>query len=376
MNVHDLMDRIQGACLRLFCFGTAAREDFYEQLALLVGNGIKIKTAIKEIYDVSMEGKKNPAGVSLIYKDFMVGMDNGEKFSTVLTRWVGVQEGSVIAAGEKSGELLASFSRVAQAVKRRKMLVGACAKPLVLPCILFVLVFGVMLFTGYGFAPRLLELVPLDKWTGATRTLLSIGLFFKAWWPVIVAAVAVTVGVFVWSLGHWTGSIRAKVDHLGVLWAILCPPVAGYGIYRIYQASLFLDNVAQMLSSGVKLDHALELLKGYCSDWLRERIEGAEQGIGRGARLGDALGSSGYDFPDKQTIGFLRVLESTEGIAQALEKFTERWVELNVKKIALAAIGIRLFAFIVVGAAILIFFGGVYGVSQVASALQQGAVSM
>lgn len=373
LSWNHFVERVQTFFIRA-SFGASAREDFYQQLALLVGNGVKIDVALRSIYDVAMTGQKGePHGQAVIFKDLIVGVGSGQKFSTILGKWVGVQEASVVAAGEASGELLMAFQRCVKSMERRRMLVEAVTKPLLLPAGLVVLLFGVMVFTGFGFAPPLLKLLPLERWTGATKNLLVMGLFFARWWWLVLGVVVALVMVFVRSLGRWRGRMRARVDQTGTLWAILCPPLAGYGIYRIYQASIFLDNVAQMLASGVKLDVCLDLLGRYASPWLRERVDATAKGLGSGSRLGAALHASGYRFPDRKTISFLRVLESTNGAAEALEGFTERWVKLQVKQIAVTAVGIRLFAFIAAGVVILTFLAGIYGVSQVSDSLRQGA---
>lgn len=378
MSLSSLWESFKHGYTR-FEFNSELRTDFYEQITQLYGNGIKLEEAMKRIYLVASDGKPNPtSATAVVARECIAGLTTGGKFADVIGKWVSADEASVIAAGEDAGQILEAFKRVNKSMKRRKKLIAGVWIPLALPTMLMVVIFGILIFSAFYFCPQLLTLAPLDAWKGLTYDLMLISGVIGDWWWLMVGSVIAGIIFFVWSLGRWRGGER---DWVAIKQEALRNPdyvlpmtlrdrfdkFAPYSIYRIYMASVFIDNVVQMQSQGLALPQTLESIRRFASPWLQEKIDDTLWGVNRGLRLGDALAAAGHHFPDKGTISFLQVLEEADSTGAALEKFSGRWIKRNTVKVGQAARWLRIICMLAAGLILALFYGAVYGISQMST---------
>lgn len=68
-------------------------------------------------------------------------------------------------------------------------------------------------------------------------------------------------------------------------------------------------NIGALLGSGVQELKALQILNGFAPPWLQERIEAAMECMSEGDSLGRALRNSGYDFPSREAVNYLSLLD-------------------------------------------------------------------
>lgn len=357
-------------------FNAERRTDFYEQITQLHGNGIALEEALRRIYLVAADGKEKPTdAVAIISQELYRGVAAGNTFSALLGAWVPEGEVSLIAAGEAGGDLLAAFERIVVSMERRKRLVAGVVVPLVLPMTLALLIYGLLFFNAFFFAPQLLQMQPLEKWKGLTRVLLDTSVFFKHWWWAISALVVAGVVLFTASLSRWTGPTRdwyavaqqAKADssfRLPMPMRSKVDRFPPYSIYRIYQASMFLNSLVQMQGQGISAQAALETLRRFSSPWLRERIADTLWSVAGGEPLGVALEKAGHEFPDKMTIQFVKTLEANDPTGKALDTFLERWINRNIKQVGKQAMVLRMIALTAAALMLLLFYGGIYGIQQ------------
>lgn len=376
MSLRDIFEAVDRARIR-FEFGMDGRIDFYEQISQLYGNGIQLEEALKRIQLVASGGKpKSSNALAVIAQDCIAGIGAGLPFSDVMRRWITEDEASIIAAGEETGDLLGALERCVESSSRRKALIAGVTQPLALPLLLVFIEFGLLGFIAFYFAPQLLALAPIERFKGQTLQLLQLAVFVQSWWWAILIPLVVFVIAFVVSLPRWRGrsrdwdAISAAVEHdptyrlAKPFRSLVDKYVPPYAIYRIYVASVFLDNVAQMQGQGIPLPRVLATVSKFASPWLQERVEDTLWGVNRGLPLGDALDAAGHEFPDAGSIAFIRVLESSDATGQALQRFTSRWMLQNTRKVSQIAMWLRLIVFLAFGLTLTLFFGAVYGVSQ------------
>ncbi|MEY2117141.1 type II secretion system F family protein [Rhodanobacter sp. FW106-PBR-R2A-1-13] len=376
ITFRGLYEGIDRARIRLE-FGMDGRLDFYEQIAQLYGNGIQLEEALKRIYLVASGGKANSSNaLAVIAQDCIAGIGAGLPFSDVMRRWITEDEASIIAAGEETGDLLGALERCVASSQRRKALIAGVTQPLTLPLLLVVIELGLLGFISFYFAPQLLALAPINRFKGQTLQALQLAVFIQSWWWAILIPMVLLIIAFVISLPRWRGgsrdwdaiNIAVEQDPRHVLRkplrSLVDKYVPPYAIYRIYVASVFLDNVAQMQGQGIPLPRVLATVGKFASPWLQERIEDTLWGVNRGLPLGDALESAGHEFPDAGSIAFIRILESSDATGQALQRFTARWMVQNTRKVSQIAMWLRLIVFLAFGMTLTLFFGAVYGVSQ------------
>lgn len=377
-------------------FTAEVRADFYDQVTMLYSNGVPLEEALKRIWVSAARAKDVDTKDDGSGKDWIVVADEkvktsnptanvamdciktlkaGENFSKALTHWVDPQEVSLIASGE-DGDLTAAFARVVKTMQRRSELLAGVIVPLVMPFFLFLMIAFLLTFGAFSFAPQLLQLAPLEKWQGLTAVYLHIEVFIGNWWWAALILIGGVVGSFAVSLPRWRGSDRdwEEINQLSSLDADYALPMttrakvdryAPYSIYRIYLGSIFLNGLVQAQGQGIKLGDSLVTARNFASPWLAERCDDISWAVAKGNKLGKALELAGHEFPDKQTIQFIQVLEDVDPTGAALDAFTDKWIKRNIRQIAGQAMLVRVIAMAAGGLCLALMYGAIYGIQQI-----------
>ncbi len=298
------------------------RRRIWLKLAKLLSNNVPIVQALGELYSrrKAAHGASDPQTIAI--GAWIDGMNNGRRLSQVLDDWVSPVERMLIAAGEASGTLEASFHASARVMVARKEISGAVIKGLAYPLILVVVAFAVLYMFGFKVVPEFTKIVPAERFHGLASVLISLSDFARGWLFAVAAAVIALLVAFVVSLPRWDGRARVFLDRY--------PP---FSVYRIVQGSTWLIGLAAMLEAGVRLENALQQLGDLADQWLFNRIEAALHGLRSGLQLGDALNRSGYEFPDREIIDDLGVYSSLSGFDEALSILGREWITEAVDQI-------------------------------------------
>ncbi len=364
MNPLHIFEAFDNFVVRLN-FGAGARVEFYEALSLLIENNVLLNDALKEMYKIASEdGRKPKNPQAIILYDCMMGVAEGRPLSKVLSAWVGHEECSLIAAGEKSGRLIdddngpGAFSQAIKVITAKRHIMGAIALATVYPSVLGALSVVLLNMVGTQLVPKLAKTTNPDSWEGAAALLYGISQFVTGYGkPALIGFLSVLV-VIVASMPYLRGSLRYYLDKI--------PP---WSVYRMLHGSTFLLNVAVLLQAGIKLQDALTLLGDNARPWLRERIDAAKYGIGIGGNLGVALYKAGYDFPDKKAVQYLMVLSNRDGFEDAIARFGSRWLDESIRRIqSTAKMGLAS-GVLLIGGLMLIVIAGTGGIED---AIQAG----
>lgn len=335
-------------------FGASTRIEFYEALALLLENGVKLDVALNELYNVySDDGKKPKAPLAIIIRHLIDGLKAGIRLSTTLQRFVNYAECSLIAGGETSGEMKLAFEYAVRVITKQREIMGAVAMATLYPGLLAGMSVFLINMVSTKLVPKFARMSNPDNWEGSARLLYLMGQYVNHYGSVtLVLLIALLVGI-VGSLPYLRGQIRITLDRL-----------FPWSLYRMLYGSTFLLNVAVMVGAGVPLRSALESLAKNSNPWLRERIEGALYGTVIGHNLGVALKNSGFEFPDPKAIRYLQLISNQEGFEKAAARFGERWMDESVKrakalgKLALS-VGIAL-----IGGLMILIMSGASGITE------------
>ena len=350
--------------LRLL-FTQDSRIQFYETLGLLLDNGVAIEAALTEVYKTESGGEFDPnttpkqfSSVAVVAYDCITAVRSGRMLSDALAYWVSPMEVSLIVAGERTGSYLMAFERAVLALTKQGELKGAIRMALAYPALLFVLVAGLFGFLGFSLAPQLLAIQPLEKWDPATASMLGKGIFVKENIVLLVVSFVAIMSGTIYSMGHLRGRIRDRLDK-----------VAPWSIYRLFVGSVFLLNVAVMLNCGIGLEEALMMLQSRSNPYLHERLSNTLRGVRTGLTFGESLKYTEHDFPSRKAVGYIQILSGKRGFDVALEKFTLRSLDLNIKEIGRAASMLRLVGLATAGYAIQLIATGLLGISTSAQAI-------
>ncbi|MCT4700539.1 type II secretion system F family protein [Enterobacteriaceae bacterium H20N1] len=304
-------------------FTGSTRLDFYRSLLLLLDNQVRLNEALAELYTVySNYGKRKNAPVAVIIDECLKKMNEGESFSEALSRWLPVEEGMLLHAGEMAGKLGKAFNEAEKIMAARKRIIGAIAGALAYPLLLFVMMGFLLHMIATDLVPKLARVVDPAKWNGSAGLLRDMAFFVTQYGVVAVMAAVVISILIAISLPLLRGKLRILLDTI--------PP---WSIYRLVHGTTFLLNIGSLIKSGMRLNTALDKLSVGASPWLTERIEATRDGLTEGKNFGEALISSGYNFPDQKANRFLAVISAYSGIDNAIIKFSNRWLDETVNKI-------------------------------------------
>ena len=320
-------------------FSAAKRINFYELLQNLIENKLNTHEALDELYAVwSENGKKKGSALAAIAADLLAKMSNGKTLSRALARWVPFEEAALIAAGEKTGRLVTALDDVKRILVAKQRIGAAVKSALIYPAILCLPLCYLLYIVANELVPSMAKVSPPETWTGAGYLLFAMSdAVTKFGVPFVCFMLALTTLGF-YSLPRWTGGARITFDRFPF-----------YSLYRKVQGSTFLLNLAVMMRANISVHEALNILDGFSNPWMKERLQGALYGLRQGQNLGEALGNAGHNFPDKESIQFVRILASRNGFADSINRYSNRWLEQSIKSVEKSATTIRNMMIVLIG---------------------------
>lgn len=361
MQILDDLDRI---VLR-WQFGPEARISFYEELAPLMEGGVLLSDALKLMYDVETDdGRRTKSAKAAMLQECYRAVAGGFPLSRALGSWVSPEEWSLVASGEKSGRLIddhegaGAFTQAIRLITAKQQVSAAIATATVYPLILGCLLVFLLHMVSSELVPKLSRTTNPETWEGAAALLYGMSQFVMHYGALVLAVVIGSIVAVVASMPTLRGGLRVHLDNI--------PP---WSVYRMMNGATFLVSVSSMLRAGIKLQDALNLLKGSANPWLRERIEATINGISVGKNFGQALRDAGYEFPDRKSVKKLVTLSSLQGFDKSIEQWSHRWMDTSIKRIQATAKALLLLGVVLVGVIMLMIIAGVGGIQD---AIQAG----
>jgi len=306
-----------------FRLDAAGRARMYRTLAILLRNRVLMLEALNEMWGVySQDGKKPSVPIALFLDEASRELQEGGALSTVLARWVAPAEAALLASAEKTGDWDAALSDAMRLVDAQRGIAGAVIGGSIYPLMQLLTI----AFTLYAIASRLVpeleKALPSKAFGGVTGVVFAAAHFVQDYGVWVACGSIAMLAVCLWSLPRWTGNGRYRVER-----------VIPWSLYRVMQGVPFLIGVAVMLRARVQLMHALDMLETKASPYMRERITAVRRGIARGVNFGVALHDAEFDFPDRETIRFVRLLAGREGFESALLEYADAWMRDSVASV-------------------------------------------
>jgi type II secretory pathway component PulF len=292
------------------------------KIGKLLENSVPIIQALTSLRDrkEALSGKSDFTVVAL--NEWISKMNNGDPFSEAVSKWVPHQEYLLLMAGERSGDLPGAFTSVSKMMLTIKEIKGAVLGGVAYPAILGALAIGVSYMFGLKIFPGFFAIASEDKWTGMAVHAISFSHFVEDYLYLVIIAMVLLVALVVYSLPRWDGNLRTKMDkHMP------------YAIYRTVVGSTWLMSLSAMISAGERIEDALVSMKKGAGKWLSNRIEACLVEMRHGHSLGEALGRTGYDFPDIEIIDDLGVYSTVSGFDEALATLGDEWSTESVVQV-------------------------------------------
>jgi type II secretory pathway component PulF len=351
-------EKIDDAVIRMQ-FGAGSRIEFYEALSLLLDNQVLVLPALLEMYKIASEdGRKPKTAKAIVIYDCMMSIKEGKSLSVALEKWTNYQETSLIAAGERSGNLKKAFDDAIKVITAKGQIRSAVLMATAYPIVLIGMACVLLNIVATQLVPKLAKVTNPENWEGAAAVLYQMSQFVTNYGKLtLLCATALIVLVFS-TFGRFRGPLRVYLDRF--------PP---WSVYRMLHGATFLLNVSVMIESGIQLREALRMLADNANPWLKERIEGAFYGAGIGGNLGVALHRAGFNFPDKKAIQYLMILANLEGFEIAMAKYGARWMEQSIKRIQVMSKVALSCGLVLIGSLLMLILFGANGIQD---AIQAG----
>ncbi len=233
-------------------------------------------------------------------------LHEGDTIDMVLSGWVPSEELLIITASPNDKGLDRAAALLEKTLARRGMVRTA----LFYPALLVVMLIAMLWIVGTFVMPNVLA---MQARQGVAPSTLFAVLSTHAWLAPLPFAL-LYLGVR-WSLPLWTGATRVWFDLHVWPWTH----------YRRVQATAFLVSYAAMWGGGLAELETLYAIGETANAWLRERVLAIARWVEDGRSLGEAMQSSGYGFPDPETIEDIGDIETVpDEMARHLEAMAER----------------------------------------------------
>lgn len=301
------------------------RIELYRALRLMQRGKVQIYAALQKVQQMYSKNGKPSTPLAAAAQSALVGLASGKSFASSLVGSIPDTDAAVLAAGERSGDLVGAYADATKLIQRQKKMVAAIRGGTAYPIFIFVLIAFCLVGASYELVPKFERISHPDTWQGAAAALYTLSYAVRNFglWFLLVLFILI---VAIWrSMGRWSGGARIFFDRL--------PP---WSIYRTVQGATFLSNLAVMLKAGSQLQDALVFLRDHAKPWLRVRIQDTIYGIGQGRNLGQALEDAGYDFPSKDAMPFISIIAEQEGFESGLADFAEDWLDHVVTQLEAA----------------------------------------
>ncbi|EXU75293.1 type II secretion system F family protein [Erwinia mallotivora] len=321
-------------------FSGQYRQPFYETLRFLLENRKALKEAFTLIGDVHTDFGRRWHPYSELIQDCLEGVrDNrpGRSLRDVLAAWAPNEEAALISAGMETGNIPRALLQADKLIVARRRIIGQVIFASVYPVALALLSAGLLSANNQALVPTLSKISDPERWTGALGIMNGVAHWSSDWGMVAAGGGVSLILLAFWSLPRWCGRLRSYADFL-----------LPWSVYKDLQGAVFLMNVGALLGAGVPELKTLQTLNGFASPWLRERIEAAMDCMHDGNSLGQALRNCGYDFPSREAVNYLSLLDNGDGAAELIGNYADRWLEQALVRVARRANVTKLFSLVLI----------------------------
>lgn len=300
-------------------FSNKTRLKLYRKIASLMKNRFSLMDALDMLHDGASNGGKNPSEpLAIAIASWGRSLNNGMTFSDALKGWAPDRERLMLSVGDVSDleSALLNLIKVTEgSTKMIRPIVGAITYPAFLVMMSVLIIYAI----GVYMVPPMIDAAPTVVWRGMARDLVDLSAWIKDNWLVAFASLPITMAVIYFTIGIWTGKVRAFFDYI--------PP---WSLYKVFTGISWLLALSALVKGGTPVSTALRVLRRDASRYLKERIDKTLVYVNNGDNLGQALAKTGLDFPDREIIGDLKIYSELDNFEEALDKLANDWLEESV----------------------------------------------
>lgn len=331
-------------------FDGKSRRLFYTAFSLQLKSGVQVLPACDQIYDIySNEGKTPNRVLAIVAQDCAAGISQGTALFETLAAWIPYDEQSSIEAGaagssrdDGENRLALAFDRAVEIIDRKEEMRNALIQATAYPCFVLTAAFAVFYYLASHILPKLIAVSTRPGRPVEHTAVETFSTWFAQNGPAVGVATIVMVILIFASFPRLTGPLRLRLDRF-----------QPWSTYRTVQGAIFIYNVGVILAGGsLSRVQMLERMLLRATPYMRERIDatlnGAE-GVREGQELGNALRNSGFDFPGRDAIAYIRVIGKLKGSEERLKEFGNNWMDQSILNLKGVSVLFRNLAIIILG---------------------------
>lgn len=296
-----------------------SRLKIFRKIASLLRNRFSLMNALDLLHDGASNGGKNPnEPLAIAIASWVKALQNGLNFSDAIKGWAPDRERLMLSVGDVSDleSALLNLIKVTEgSTKMIRPIIGAIAYPAFLFMMAVLIIYGI----GSYMVPPMIDAAPNTVWRGLAKNLVDVSEWVRNYWLIAFLFLPVMMVVIYLTIGIWTGPVRAFVDKF--------PP---WSLYKIFVGISWLLALSALVKGGTPVSTALRALKRDSSKYLQERIDKTLVYIANGDNLGQALGKTGLEFPDKEIVGDLKIYSELDNFEEALDNLANNWLEESI----------------------------------------------
>lgn len=244
-------------------------------------------------------------------------LGSGRTLSDCFEGWLPPEQIVLIKTGEETGKVSEAIEQCINLNKQVSLIKKTIKKASFLPAFAALLLLGLLVGTYQKGIPLFEELAPREEWGEAAMQLYDMTHTFGSDPLRTIIVVILSIVAVAWAIPNLdlkgNPSFRNYIDRY----------VPFFGIYRTVQASIFLRSLATLLSSGVRVKDALDLIVKNSSPYVGNRIVEMRDKISSGLELSECfknpfLGDYGKDLAD---------MAQGDSLIEALEEVADETME-------------------------------------------------
>lgn len=316
-----------------------ARAEIYESLADFMADEIRQDEAITELIESRISSRTEHDTYVWLLQDVLHSTKReGRSLAEALRPYVSTMEYMLIGAGDDAARKVKVLHMLAKILRDLSKAKRMFLQALVQPMGIFVLILGALYYLGYAIIPEIARMVPTENVTGWAGLLISMSEALASPWAMAVPfVILIFIGLTLWSLPNWTGTLR--------IWADKLPP---WSFYRILNGGTWLVSLSSLMSAGRLQHKVLEEMAEVANPWLLERINYLIVDGRKGRSIGESLADAGlecpfrrlfglkavnrYWFPDRKTVEKLKLYSRLSVGQKKMEQIGETMMDLSLKK--------------------------------------------
>lgn len=286
-------------------FTTKHQQVFLDDLAALINDGISANAAV-ELMSYMSQGT-----VAMVVDDILSAIAQGKLIADGLKHWFPIYIVEIIRAGEVGGNLTSAMESAVTALGQKQYTMSAILASLTYPVIVIVMAMLVIVFLNHSIFTDFRNIVPMQRWPFVARALVGFAEFIQYWWFVVSLLIVLLITGNYYLFNHYIGKFRQQFDRLPLI-----------RNFRYLTAARLLETLGLLVSNGLLVKQALQIIKEQAPPYLNWHIMAMEYRLASGRdNIGEILDTGLITDAD---IFRLRVIGKGRDFSKSLLRLGER----------------------------------------------------